>query len=92
MLANYGLESLRFIEPVGIGDTIRTRLTCKRKIRKELRPDETRPTGVVEWRSEITNQHGQLVATYDILTLVERARDGFDPPAEPQPQGQGAEA
>ena len=92
VLANYGLEALRFIEPVGIGDTIRTRLTCKRKIRKELRPGETRPTGVVEWRSEITNQHGQLVATYDILTLVERARDGFDPPAEPQPQGQGAEA
>ena len=37
---------------------------------------------MVEWRSEITNQDGVLVATYDILTLVERARDGFDPPAE----------
>ncbi|WP_295820538.1 phenylacetic acid degradation bifunctional protein PaaZ [uncultured Deinococcus sp.] len=84
VLANYGLEGLRFIEPVGIGDTIRTRLTCKRKIRKELRPGETRPTGVVEWRSEITNQDGVLVATYDILTLVERARDEFDPPADLQ--------
>lgn len=82
VLANYGLENLRFIEPVGIGDTIRTRLTCKRKIRKELRKDETRPTGVVEWRSEITNQEGTLVATYDILTLVERERDEFDPPVE----------
>lgn len=82
VLANYGLENLRFIEPVGIGDTIRTRLTCKRKIRKDLRPGETRPTGVVEWRSEITNQDGALVATYDILTLVERARDEFDPPVE----------
>ncbi|MVN87902.1 phenylacetic acid degradation bifunctional protein PaaZ [Deinococcus sp. HMF7620] len=82
VLANYGLEGLRFIEPVGIGDTIRTRLTCKRKIRKDLRPDETRPTGVVEWRAEITNQDGALVATYDILTLVERARDEFDPPAD----------
>ena len=84
VLANYGLEGLRFIEPVGIGDTIRTRLTCKRKIRKELRPGETRPTGVVEWRSEITNQDGVLVATYDILTLVERAWDEFDPPADLQ--------
>lgn len=82
VLANYGLENLRFIEPVGIGDTVQTRLTCKRKIRKDLRTDETRPTGVVEWRSEITNQEGNLVATYDILTLVERALDEFDPPLE----------
>ncbi|MBB5235022.1 phenylacetic acid degradation bifunctional protein PaaZ [Deinococcus budaensis] len=78
VLANYGLENLRFVEPVGIGDTIRTRLTCKRKIRKDLRPGETRPTGVVEWHAEITNQRDELVATYDILTLVERARDGAD--------------
>lgn len=82
VLANYGLENLRFVEPVGIGDTIRTRLTCKRKIRKDLRPGETRPTGVVEWHSEVTNQHDQLVATYDIMTLVERGRDEFDPPVE----------
>ncbi|TDE86312.1 phenylacetic acid degradation bifunctional protein PaaZ [Deinococcus sp. S9] len=78
VLANYGLENLRFITPVGIGDTIRTRLTCKRKIRKDLRPGETRPTGVVEWRAEITNQRDELVATYDILTLVERAPDAAD--------------
>ena len=68
------------MEPVGIGDTIRTRLTCQRRIRKEMRDGETRPSGVVEWHVEITNQHEQLVATYDILTLVERARDGSDPP------------
>ena len=80
VLANYGLENLRFVEPVGIGDTIRTRLTCKRRVRKELRAGETRPTGVVEWHAEISNQQGQLVATYDILTLVERARDDFDGP------------
>ncbi|GAA5534743.1 phenylacetic acid degradation bifunctional protein PaaZ [Deinococcus aluminii] len=78
VLANYGLENLRFVEPVGIGDTIRTRLTCKRKIRKDLRPGETRPTGVVEWHAEITNQRDELVATYDILTLVERALDAAD--------------
>ncbi|GAA5513962.1 bifunctional protein PaaZ [Deinococcus carri] len=81
VLANYGLENLRFVEPVGIGDTIRTRLTCKRKIRKDLRPGETRPTGVVEWHAEITNQNEELVATYDILTLVERARDEADGPS-----------
>jgi oxepin-CoA hydrolase/3-oxo-5,6-dehydrosuberyl-CoA semialdehyde dehydrogenase len=80
VLANYGLENLRFVEPVGIGDTVRTRLTCKRRIRKDLRSGETRPTGVVEWHVDITNQHEQLVATYDILTLVERERDEHDPP------------
>ena len=80
VLANYGLENLRFVEPVGIGDTIRTRLTCKRRVRKELRDGETKPTGVVEWHVEISNQHEGLVATYDILTLVERARDEHDLP------------
>ena len=32
VLANYGLDTLRFVKPVGIGDTIQARLTCKRKI------------------------------------------------------------
>jgi oxepin-CoA hydrolase/3-oxo-5,6-dehydrosuberyl-CoA semialdehyde dehydrogenase len=32
VLANYGLDTLRFVKPVGMGDTIRARLTCKRKI------------------------------------------------------------
>lgn len=72
VLANYGLEDLRFIESVGIGDTIRARLTVKRKIAKDPREGE-RPSGVVEWAVDITNQHEQLVATYTILTLVERA-------------------
>ena len=75
LLANYGLENLRFVEPVGIGDTIRVRLTAKEKIRKERRPDEDRSTGVVVWDAEITNQDDVTVAIYDILTLVERADD-----------------
>ncbi|MCZ8234945.1 MAG: phenylacetic acid degradation bifunctional protein PaaZ, partial [Inhella sp.] len=32
VLANYGLENLRFVTPVAIGDTIQARLTAKRKI------------------------------------------------------------
>jgi len=75
LLANYGLENLRFVEPVCIGDTIRVRLTAKEKIRKERRPDEDRSTGVVVWDAEITNQDDVTVAIYDILTLVERADD-----------------
>jgi len=75
LLANYGLENLRFTEPVGIGDTIRVRLTAKQKIRKDRRPEEDRSTGVVVWDAEITNQDDVTVAVYDIMTLVERADD-----------------
>ncbi len=65
VLANYGLDTLRFVKPVGIGDTIQARLTCKRKI------DRKRPgQGVVAWDVEVSNQRGELVASYDILTLV----------------------
>lgn len=72
VLANYGLENLRFIEPVGIGDTIQARVTVKKKIAKEKRPDEDRATGVVVWDVEIVNQEDKVVALYDVLTLVER--------------------
>jgi len=75
VLANYGLENLRFVEPVGIGDTIQVRLTAKEKIRKAKRPDEDRATGVVVWDVEVKNQEEETVALYDILTLVERADD-----------------
>ncbi len=73
VLANYGLENLRFVEPVGIGDTIQVRLTVKQKIWKAKRPDEDRATGIVVWDVEVKNQNEETVAVYDILTLVERA-------------------
>ena len=69
VIANYGLENLRFIEPVAPGDTIRVKLSVKRKIRKAPRGDE-QPTGVVVWAIEVSNQNQDLVAVYDILTLV----------------------
>jgi oxepin-CoA hydrolase/3-oxo-5,6-dehydrosuberyl-CoA semialdehyde dehydrogenase len=70
VLANYGLDTLRFVKPVGIGDTIQARLTCKRKTdRRKLGPDGV-GQGVVAWDVQVTNQHGETVASYDILTLV----------------------
>ena len=66
VLANYGLEGLRFLEPVGAGDTLQVRLTVKRK-----RPRDEK-TGVVEWAAEVVNQEGKPVATYTVLTLVAR--------------------
>ena len=69
VLANYGLDTLRFIKPVGIGDTIQARLTCKRKIDRPTKKDQA-AQGVVAWDVEVTNQDGEPVASYDILTLV----------------------
>ncbi|WP_435211123.1 phenylacetic acid degradation bifunctional protein PaaZ [Luminiphilus sp. nBUS_16] len=71
VIANYGLENLRFVEPVPAGTTIQCKLTVKRKIKKAQRGDE-KPNGVVVWAVEVTNQNGGPVAVYDILTLVER--------------------
>jgi len=70
VLANYGLDTLRFVKPVGIGDTIQARLTCKRKIDRNRKDASGRGQGVVAWDVEVTNQDGELVASYDILTLV----------------------
>ena len=53
VLANYGLESLRFTTPVYVGDTIQVKLTCKQKTAKEDREGQV-PQGVVAWDVEVT--------------------------------------
>jgi oxepin-CoA hydrolase/3-oxo-5,6-dehydrosuberyl-CoA semialdehyde dehydrogenase len=72
VLANYGLDNLRFVAPVAIGDTIRARLTCKRKVDRNRQDEQGRGQGVVAWDVQVTNQHDELVASYDILTLVQK--------------------
>ena len=72
VLANYGLDTLRFVKPVGIGDTIRARLTAKRKIDRNKVDVKGVGQGVVAWDVEVSNQHDELVASYDILTLVSK--------------------
>lgn len=69
VIANYGMDNLRFIESVGIGDTIQVHLTCKRKVRKPKRIDES-SRGIVVWDVEVINQYAEIVAIYSILTLV----------------------
>ncbi len=71
VLANYGLERLRFIKPVYAGDTIQVRITVKQKISKET-PEGAIPQGVVAWDVEVMNQENEGVAVYTILTLVRR--------------------
>ena len=65
VLANYGIDRLRFVKPVKPGDRIKVRLTCKSK---SLRADKG--YGEVAWDTEITNQNGEVVASYDVLTMV----------------------
>jgi oxepin-CoA hydrolase/3-oxo-5,6-dehydrosuberyl-CoA semialdehyde dehydrogenase len=65
VLANYGIDRLRFVKPVKPGDRIKVRLTCKSK---SLRAEKG--YGEVAWDTEITNQNGEIVASYDVLTMV----------------------
>jgi oxepin-CoA hydrolase/3-oxo-5,6-dehydrosuberyl-CoA semialdehyde dehydrogenase len=65
VLANYGLENLRFVTPVSPGDGIRVVLTAK-----QITPRETDTYGEVRWDAVILNQRDETVATYDVLTLV----------------------
>jgi oxepin-CoA hydrolase/3-oxo-5,6-dehydrosuberyl-CoA semialdehyde dehydrogenase len=71
VLANYGLENLRFTKPVYPGDTIHVRLTVKQKTKKDTQEGQI-PQGVVEWDVEVINQNDEPVAIYSILTLVKR--------------------
>ncbi|MCB1373394.1 MAG: phenylacetic acid degradation bifunctional protein PaaZ [Rhodobacteraceae bacterium] len=65
VLANYGVDSLRFLTPVYPGDTLGVRLTAK-----EINPRASADHGEVRWDCQVTNQDGALVAQYDVLTMV----------------------
>ena len=63
VLANYGLDNLRFVKPVSPGDSIQVRLTAKTKTRRN------EDYGEVRWDVLVTNQDGEAVASYDLLTM-----------------------
>jgi oxepin-CoA hydrolase/3-oxo-5,6-dehydrosuberyl-CoA semialdehyde dehydrogenase len=65
VLANYGLENLRFLAPVYPGDELSVTLTCK-----QITPRAEAEHGEVRWDVEVTNQGGAPVAKYDVLTMV----------------------
>ncbi|HEX4060660.1 MAG TPA: phenylacetic acid degradation bifunctional protein PaaZ [Streptosporangiaceae bacterium] len=65
VLANYGLENLRFLTPVYPGDELTVTLTCKQII-----PREDAGHGEVRWDADVTNAEGASVAKYDLLTMV----------------------
>jgi oxepin-CoA hydrolase/3-oxo-5,6-dehydrosuberyl-CoA semialdehyde dehydrogenase len=65
VLANYGVDDLRFAKPVNVSDTLKVRLTCKQKTLRE-----GSGYGEVRWDTEVSNQDDEIVATYDVLTMV----------------------
>ncbi|HEY0718182.1 MAG TPA: phenylacetic acid degradation bifunctional protein PaaZ [Streptosporangiaceae bacterium] len=64
VLANYGIDNLRFLTPLRPGDDMTVTLTCE-----QISP-RAGDYGEVRWDAEITNQDGTVVATYDVLTMV----------------------
>lgn len=68
VLANYGVDDLRFLTPVYFGDTLQVRLTCK-----QINPREEAVYGEVRWDCRVTNQNDEVVAQYDVLTMVAKS-------------------
>ena len=68
VLANYGIDRLRFAKPTYPGDEIHVVLTCKRKTQLD-----GRGYGEVAWDTRVVNQHGETNAAYDVLTMVANA-------------------
>lgn len=63
VLANTGLDNLRFLKPVVANDTIKVRLTVMKKTKRN---DEY---GEVRWHVTLTNQDDEPVAEYELLTM-----------------------
>jgi oxepin-CoA hydrolase/3-oxo-5,6-dehydrosuberyl-CoA semialdehyde dehydrogenase len=74
VLANFGVDDLRFLTPVKAGDTIRVTLTVK-----EIAPRASADYGEVRWDAVVTNSEDEPVATYDVLTLVAKT---WPPPGD----------
>lgn len=63
VLANTGLESLRFVTPLKPGDAMRVTLTVKSKsVRNE-------DQGEARWAVQVFNQRDEVVADYTLLTM-----------------------
>ena len=63
VLANTGLDSLRFVKPVSPGEAIKVSLTVKAKTRRN---DDY---GEVRWAVTVTDTADDIVAAYELLTM-----------------------
>jgi oxepin-CoA hydrolase/3-oxo-5,6-dehydrosuberyl-CoA semialdehyde dehydrogenase len=65
VLANYGVDNLRFLTPVKPGEQLTVTLTAK-----QISPRGGADHGEVRWDAVVVDSAGQPVATYDVLTMV----------------------
>ena len=65
VLANFGVDRLRFLTPVKADDSIQVTLTVK-----QITPRSSADYGEVRWDALVVNGDDEPVATYDVLTLV----------------------
>lgn len=63
VLANTGLDNLRFMAPVAAGDSIRVRLSVKHKTPRN------EEYGEVRWHVTLYNQNDEVAAEYELLTM-----------------------
>jgi len=77
VLANYGVDRCRFAKPTYPGDTLTVWLTAKRKT---LRAGTG--YGEVAWDAQVVNQDDEVVAAYDVLTMVANRPGVNGAPAE----------
>jgi oxepin-CoA hydrolase / 3-oxo-5,6-dehydrosuberyl-CoA semialdehyde dehydrogenase len=71
VLANFGVDNLRFLAPTKFGDALTVTLTCK-----QITPRDSADYGEVRWDADVTRQDGEAVARYDVLTLVAKQENG----------------
>src|SRR5215471_14732322 len=66
VIAFYGLDRLRFVKPVFIGDTIRVRQRVEGKSQRDQK------SGIVTFLNEVMNQNEVVVVSYIAKVLLQR--------------------
>lgn len=67
--AFYGIDKVRFINPVKIGDTLHL------KIEVTSKKDKDKKAGIVNFKTFVKNQHGEDVVILEQKTLVNKSSD-----------------
>jgi len=68
VIAFYGLDRLRFVKPVFIGDTVSVRQRCEAKSERDEK------SGIVTFLNEVLNQNEVVVVSYTAKVLLKRRK------------------
>jgi acyl dehydratase len=69
VIAFYGLDRLRFVKPVFIGDTVRVRQQVQEKTARNEK------SGLLTMLNEVLNQNDEVVVSYTAKVLLKRRQD-----------------